>query len=139
MSITATSVSLGWYEGELVRRIDPQHRSLGRFFAEEIAAPLGLDVHFGVPDDVPRERIADRASAAAQGGAADAPPAGRDGGRHDQPALAQLPRVRQPAPAHSGRPRPRQYRHVEFPAGGAVGSARGVARAYSAFTGAATR
>ena len=34
-------VSLGWYEGELVRRIDPQHRSLGRFFAEEIAAPLG--------------------------------------------------------------------------------------------------
>ena len=50
----------------------------------------------------------DRASAAAQGGAADAPPAGPDGGRHGQPALAQLPRVRQPAPAHSGRPRPRR-------------------------------
>jgi CubicO group peptidase (beta-lactamase class C family) len=41
-------VSLGWYEGELVRRLDPQHRTLGRFFAEEIAGPLGLDVHFGI-------------------------------------------------------------------------------------------
>ena len=24
-------VSLGWYEGELIRRIDPAHRTLGRF------------------------------------------------------------------------------------------------------------
>ncbi|MGE5617524.1 MAG: serine hydrolase domain-containing protein [Candidatus Woesearchaeota archaeon] len=34
-------VSLGWYMGELVRRVDPAKRTLGRFFAEEIAAPLG--------------------------------------------------------------------------------------------------
>ena len=51
-------VSLGWYEGELIRRLDPADRTLGRFFAEEIAAPLGLDVHFGVPDEVGPDRIA---------------------------------------------------------------------------------
>src|ERR671938_346025 len=27
-------LSLGWYEGELIRRVDPQHRSLGRFVAD---------------------------------------------------------------------------------------------------------
>jgi CubicO group peptidase (beta-lactamase class C family) len=32
-------LSLGFYEAELLRRIDPQHRSLGQFFREEIAAP----------------------------------------------------------------------------------------------------
>ena len=51
-------VSLGWYEGELIRRLDPAGRTLGRVFAEEIAAPLGLGVHFGVPDSVGAERIA---------------------------------------------------------------------------------
>ena len=34
-------ISLGWYESELLRRVDPQHRSIGRYFAEEVAAPLG--------------------------------------------------------------------------------------------------
>ena len=29
-------ITLGWYEGELIRRTDPAGRSLGRFFAEEI-------------------------------------------------------------------------------------------------------
>ena len=47
-------VSLGWYEGELMRRVDPQGRTLGRFFREEIADPLGLDVWFGTPEDQPR-------------------------------------------------------------------------------------
>jgi hypothetical protein len=28
------AVSLGWYEGELVRRVDPRHRSLGRHHPE---------------------------------------------------------------------------------------------------------
>ena len=50
--------SIGWYENELIRRVDPEGRSLGRFFAEEIARPLGLEFYFGVPDDVPAERVA---------------------------------------------------------------------------------
>lgn len=31
------AISLGYYESELLRRIDPRHRSLGRFFQDEIA------------------------------------------------------------------------------------------------------
>lgn len=51
-------ISLGWYEGELLRRVDPLHRTIGRYFAEEIAAPLDVTFHIGVPADVPAERIA---------------------------------------------------------------------------------
>jgi CubicO group peptidase (beta-lactamase class C family) len=128
-------VSLGWYEGELIRRVDPQRRTLGRFFAEEVAAPLGLDVHFGVPDDVPLERIARIEHVSA----IDALPQLR----HLPPrmAIALLdprsvtfrtfanPRLRSPAALDS-----REYRRLEFPAGGAVGGARDIARAYAAFS-----
>lgn len=34
-------LTLGFYEGELMRRVDPRHRTLGQFFQEEIATPLG--------------------------------------------------------------------------------------------------
>ena len=39
-------VTFGWLVGELVRRVDG--RSLGTFFREEIAAPLGADFHIGL-------------------------------------------------------------------------------------------
>jgi CubicO group peptidase (beta-lactamase class C family) len=52
------SFSLGFYESELIRRVDPQHRTLGRYFADEIASPLGLHFYIGLPDHVPSERIA---------------------------------------------------------------------------------
>jgi CubicO group peptidase (beta-lactamase class C family) len=52
------AISLGWYEGELIRRVDPAHRSLGRFFAEEVAAPLGIEFYIGVPNTVDPDRIA---------------------------------------------------------------------------------
>lgn len=46
------SMTFGWIVGELVRRADPQHRSLGRFVREEIAEPLGItDLWIGLPDD----------------------------------------------------------------------------------------
>lgn len=50
--------SLGWYQSQLVRRVDPGHRTLGRYFADEVAAPLGIEFYIGVPDEVPAERIA---------------------------------------------------------------------------------
>ena len=40
--------TFGHLVGEVVRRIDG--RSLGRFMADELAEPLGLDVHVGVGD-----------------------------------------------------------------------------------------
>ena len=51
-------VSLGWYESELLRRVDPRHRTIGRFFADEVARPLGLEFYIGLPRTVDRRRIA---------------------------------------------------------------------------------
>jgi CubicO group peptidase (beta-lactamase class C family) len=42
-------ITLGWYEGELLRRVDPARRSLGRFFDDEIAAPHGIEFFIGLP------------------------------------------------------------------------------------------
>jgi CubicO group peptidase (beta-lactamase class C family) len=51
------AISLRFYEGELLRRIDPVHRSLGQFFADEIAAPLGI-VYIRLPESIPDARLA---------------------------------------------------------------------------------
>ncbi|MFD7065464.1 serine hydrolase domain-containing protein [Streptomyces sp. NPDC059906] len=50
--------SLGYYESELIRRVDPQRRSLGRYFAEEVAAPLDAEFYIGLPSTVDPELIA---------------------------------------------------------------------------------
>jgi len=52
------AITLGWYQSELIRRTDPAGRTVGRFLAEEIAGPLGLDLHIGLPRDIDRSRIA---------------------------------------------------------------------------------
>jgi CubicO group peptidase (beta-lactamase class C family) len=51
-------LSLGWYESELIRRVDPQHRTIGRYFADEIARPLGLEFYIGLPEDIPSSQVA---------------------------------------------------------------------------------
>lgn len=50
--------SLGFYEGELLRWVDPRHRSLGQFFQDEIGSPLGLDFYLRLPDEIPNSRLA---------------------------------------------------------------------------------
>jgi CubicO group peptidase (beta-lactamase class C family) len=45
--LTYHPMTYGWLCGELLRQVDG--RSLGRFFAEEIARPLDLDIWFGLP------------------------------------------------------------------------------------------
>jgi CubicO group peptidase (beta-lactamase class C family) len=52
------AVTLGWYQSELIRHVDPKGRTIGRFFAEEIAAPLDLDFYIGLPASVDRTRVA---------------------------------------------------------------------------------
>lgn len=42
------AITFGWLVGEVVRRIDG--RSLGTYFRERIARPLGLDFHIGLAD-----------------------------------------------------------------------------------------
>jgi CubicO group peptidase (beta-lactamase class C family) len=44
------ALTYGWLAGELVRRVDPAHRSLGRFVAEEIVAPLSAELWIGLPE-----------------------------------------------------------------------------------------
>jgi CubicO group peptidase (beta-lactamase class C family) len=125
-------LSIGWYESELIRRIDPQRRRLGRFFAEEIAAPLGLEFYFGVPESVPRERIA---SVRGYGRVAAVFHVGELPGRmllgltrrgsliwrtFHNPELKGAATLNRP-----------EWRAVEVPAGGGVGQVRDIARAYS--------
>jgi CubicO group peptidase (beta-lactamase class C family) len=43
--------TFGWLVGEVIRRVSG--RSVGRFFADEIAGPLGVDFYIGLPE---RER-----------------------------------------------------------------------------------
>ena len=52
------ALTLGFYQGELLRRIDPEHRSLGQFFQDEIATPLGLDAYIRLPESIPNSRLA---------------------------------------------------------------------------------
>ena len=52
------AMTLGFYESALIRRLDPQHRTIGRFFADEVAQPLDLEFYIGVPQDVDDDRIA---------------------------------------------------------------------------------
>lgn len=42
----------GWYLSEILRRADPENRRLGRYFQEEIAGPLGLEFHIGIPREL---------------------------------------------------------------------------------------
>jgi CubicO group peptidase (beta-lactamase class C family) len=129
-------VSLGWYMGELMRRVDPDGRTLGRVFREDVAEPLGLDLHFGVPPSVEQRRLAriERGNLLRLvTGARDMPP--RMALAMANPASLSYktfanPRLRTPADLDR-----KEYRSLEFPAGGAVGSARSIARAYAAVAG----
>ena len=53
------AISLGFYQGELLRRIDPEHRTLGQFFQEEIADPLDLNLYIRLPESIPDEAAGD--------------------------------------------------------------------------------
>lgn len=50
--------NIGFFQNEIIRRVDPKHRSLGKFFQEEIAGPLAIDFFIGLPKDIPDSRIA---------------------------------------------------------------------------------
>lgn len=44
------AITFGWLAGELVRRVDG--RNIGRFIAEEIANPLGVEIFVGLPESL---------------------------------------------------------------------------------------
>jgi CubicO group peptidase (beta-lactamase class C family) len=126
------AITLGFYQGELMRRVDPQHRSLGRFFQEEIAAPLGLEVYLRLPESIPTSRLA----------ILEAP------GRLDMllhfPIRLTLDAMNRHSVIHRALisnpgagicldEKTIYARELEVPSGGGVGTARAIAGAYGAF------
>jgi CubicO group peptidase (beta-lactamase class C family) len=126
------ALTLGFYEGELMRRVDPQHRSLGRFFNDEIATPLGLDVYIGLPEDIPNSRLATIA------------PPGRLQMLRGFPLRFALEAMNPRSNIYRAlvvNPGTDVYlderriyaRNLEVPSGNAIGTARAIARAYGVF------
>jgi CubicO group peptidase (beta-lactamase class C family) len=123
------AITLGFYQSELLRRIDPRHRSLGQFFQDEIASPLGLDAYIRLPESIPTSRLATLANASWTERLSGFPLrlaiASFNPSSNIYRALigSQL--------AHDTQ---RVYaRNLEIPSGGGVGTARAIARAYSVF------
>ena len=126
------ALTLGFYEGELLRRVDPRHRSLGQFFQDEIATPLGLDVYIRLPETIPTSRLATLA-----------PPGPIDMLRGYPLWLirdALNPRsnihralMTNPGQAIALDEQQVYARNLEVPSGGGVGTARAIAHAYSVF------
>ena len=122
-------ITLGYYEGELLRRVDPRHRTLGQFFADEIAAPLGLEAYIRLPEEIPNSRLATIARPRAIDMLLGFPPRLLLDVMNPRSKIVRA--LRGSELPHDER---RVYaRNFEVPAGGGVTTARGMARAYSAF------
>jgi CubicO group peptidase (beta-lactamase class C family) len=113
------AITQGYLQGELVRRATG--RSVGTFFHDEVAAPLGADFHIGLPASEDH-RVADLVppdlSAALGTGAI-------------QPDTLAA-RTLLSCPLDATEPRTRAWRGAEIPAAGGTGNARSVARVHSA-------
>ncbi|MFB7229206.1 serine hydrolase domain-containing protein [Streptomyces fimicarius] len=113
----------GWIVAEMVRRVDG--RDLDLFFLEEIAGPLGLDIHFGlVPDQLPQAaRISYDEAFRARYRAL-------DGGAGDGEAelFQRVWNNPSPFPADAGVWSESRRRYAMVPSLGAYASARGLAR-----------
>jgi CubicO group peptidase (beta-lactamase class C family) len=126
------AITLGFYESELLRRIDPQHRSLGQFFQDEIATPFGLDFYINLPESIPNSRLAPLI---------DPTPFEMLFGfpirmmlevwNHHSPLYRAL--IVNPGSALSHDEQRIYTRNLEVPSGSGVGTARAIAQAYSVF------
>jgi CubicO group peptidase (beta-lactamase class C family) len=126
------ALSLGFYEGELLRRVDPRRRSLGQFFQDEIAGPLGLDVYIRLPEEIPNSRLATVTSPGPIKMLFDFPL------RFTLDAMNRRSNIYRALVINPGTSvyfddRRVYTRNLEVPSGGAVGSAQAIARAYSVF------
>ena len=126
------AISLGFYEGELLRRVDPRHRSLGQFFQDEIASPLDLDLFIRLPDDIPNARLATMAAPGLLARVLGMPLRITLEAMNPHSNLYRA-LVVNPGSAVSLDEHRIYARNLEVPAGGAVGTARAIARAYDAF------
>jgi CubicO group peptidase (beta-lactamase class C family) len=109
------ALTQGFLVGEVVRRITG--RSLGTFFAEEVAGPLGADFHIGLPAEHDHRVASVIAPPPAPAGDPATAGSGRSGPGNPpvQPVDANTP----------------AWRRAEIPAGGGHGNARSVAAVQS--------
>ncbi|MEU8705973.1 serine hydrolase domain-containing protein [Streptomyces sp. NPDC048565] len=123
-----------WLVAELVRRVTG--RTIGRWIAEEIARPLGLDFWFGLP--------ADEAHRIGRIGPVEPPPAEGSGALRMRPKRSVVDAYADPASLTRRAfgaidPFPDEnapdYRAAELPASNGVATARGLARCYAAMIG----
>ena len=124
------AMTIGLYMQELIRHVDPAHRTLGRFFHEEIAEPLGIEFYIGLPPEIPDERLAQLRTFTAMRAlrALRYTPAG-----YVLRVAWPWSLMRKSMLFADVAPNDRAWLEVEVPAGNGVGTARGIARAYSAF------
>src|SRR5262245_15095995 len=111
------AVTQGYLQGELVRRVTG--KSIGRFFRDEVAAPLGADFHIGLP-----------AEHDARVGELVPPPLGPESAAADPDSIAG--RTMRSVSLTGSEPRTTGWRRAEIPAAGGIGNARSVARVHSA-------
>jgi CubicO group peptidase (beta-lactamase class C family) len=126
------ALTLGFYESELLRRVDPQHRSLGQFFQDEIATPLGEDLYIRLPEEIPNARLATISSPNRFRMLTGIPL------RFTLEAMNPHSNIYRALVTNPGvaicRDEQRVYsRNLEVPSGGGVGTARGIAHAYGVF------
>ena len=126
------ALTLGFYEGELLRRIDPRHRSLGQFFQEEVATPLGVDLYIGLPESIPNSKLAMLASPSLLTRLREFPVRLMLASLNPQSNIFRALIVN-PGAAICLDTERIYTRNLEVPSGGGVGTARAIARAYSAF------
>jgi len=126
------ALTLGFYEGELLRRVDPQHRSLGQFLQQEIASALHEEMYIRLPEAIPNSRLATIA------------PPGRLAMllgfplRFALEAMNPHSNISRALEVNPGTgvyfdPRRVYARDLEVPSGNGVGTARAIAHAYGVF------
>jgi CubicO group peptidase (beta-lactamase class C family) len=124
------TMTIGLCMQELIRRVDPSHRTLGRFFHDEIATPLNLDFYIGLPPEIPGERIATLETLSRSRGLR---------ALRYTPFAVTMKMIRPGSLLRRSFVgidldwNDRRSYEVEVPAGNGVGTARAIARAYSAF------
>jgi len=124
------AITLGYFQSEILRRVDPKGRSIGQYFQDEIATPLGLDFYIRLPEEIPDTRLATLRAANVGFSAMRGMP------------VSLVLAVMNPRSAfrrallgseHSLDKDHVYARNFEVPSGGGVGTARALAHAYSVF------
>jgi CubicO group peptidase (beta-lactamase class C family) len=127
------AVSLGLYQNELARRVDPQRRTIGRILADDFAAPLGLTLYIGLPADVDLDEVAVLGRLGVRGAMGQLPGVpwalARQLVNKNSPVTRSLSN---PALAKAERFTQRHVLTPELPSSNAVGTPRSIAALYGA-------